>query len=70
LTPATRGVGLTDVPGFIVTVTFPLSIFTGFKTFHLPSGNFWNELHGALPVCANTGIAANITMADAKAAGD
>lgn len=53
-----------------MTVTFPLSIFTGLKTFHLPSGNFWNELHGALPVCANTGIAANITMADAKAAAD
>jgi hypothetical protein len=49
------------VPGLSMTLASPCSILIGFTTFHFPSGNFWNEPHGALPVTASTGGEANIT---------
>ncbi len=55
------------VPGFIMALAFPISILTGLTTFHLPFGNFWNEPHGALPVCPYAAEEAN--RQDARTAG-
>ncbi len=48
-------------------LAFPISILTGLTTFHLPFGNFWNEPHGALPVCPYAAEEAN--RQDARTAG-
>lgn len=41
-------------------LTLPLSILTGLRTLHFPSGNLWNELQGALPAWAKAGNDAKI----------
>src|ERR1700728_498011 len=56
--------GLITVPGFKISLDFPCSILMALTTFHLPSGNFWNDPQGAFPASANT--AAGASSKDAK----